>query len=90
VPADLLVVASSYVGWLLAGGDGAEAAVAAGRVAAWARTDFDAALVQLRVQRALGHRPAWQAALAQAQSLAGERLVPPELAQVPVPAVAAH
>lgn len=90
VPADLLVVASSYVGWLLAGGDGAEAAVAAGRVAAWARTDFDAALVQLRVQRALGHRPAWQAALAQAQSLAGERLVPPELAQVPVPAVAAR
>lgn len=89
VPADLLAVAASYAGWLLTGGDGAEAAVAAGRVAAWARTDFDAALVQLRVQRALGHRPAWQAALAQAQSLAGERSVPPDLSQAPA-AVAAR
>ena len=90
VPADLLVVAQSYAGWLLAAGEGAEAGIVAGRVAAWARSDYDAALVQLRVQRALGHRAAWQAALLQAQSLAGERRVPVELVPAAEPAVAAR
>ena len=83
VPADLLIVAESYVDWLLRGGDGLEARVVAGRLAPWSRSDFDAAVLQLRVQHAFGEPAAWRAALDRAQSLAGERSIPPELIDPP-------
>jgi DNA-binding winged helix-turn-helix (wHTH) protein/tetratricopeptide (TPR) repeat protein len=83
VPMDLLVVAQSYVGWLMRWNDGVEARIVAGRVAPWSHADFDAAVLQLRVQHAFGKRAAWQSALARAQSLAGERDVPTELTQPP-------
>ena len=82
-PADLLTIAQPYVAWLLAQGNAAEAGVVAGRVAAWSRADFDAAVVQLRVQAALGRPAAWQAALLQAQALAGERAIPAGLNRPP-------
>ncbi|WP_133816761.1 winged helix-turn-helix domain-containing protein [Tahibacter aquaticus] len=88
-PSDLLAIAQPYVAWLLAQGNAAEAGVVAGRVAAWARADFAAALVQLRVQAALGRPAAWQAALLQAQALAGERAIPAELSRPPQRAAAA-
>jgi len=83
VPMDLLIVAQSYVGWLLQRSDAVEAGVVAGRLAPWSHADFDAAVLQLRVQHAFGNRSAWQSALARAQSLAGERHVPPELTRPP-------
>ena len=83
VPMDLLIVAQSYVGWLLQWSDAVEAGVVAGRLAPWSHSDFDAAVLQLRVQHAFGNRSAWQSALARAQSLAEERRVPPELTRPP-------
>ena len=83
VPMDLLIVAQSYVGWLLQRSDAVEAGVVAGRLAPWSHADFDAAVLQLRVQHAFGSRSAWQSALARAQSLAGERRVPPDLTRPP-------
>jgi hypothetical protein len=53
------------------------------RVSAWAPHNYDAALVQVRLYHALGQTGAWHAALERAQSLAGERIVPPGLAQAP-------
>jgi DNA-binding winged helix-turn-helix (wHTH) protein/tetratricopeptide (TPR) repeat protein len=83
VPADLLVVAQSYVAWLLDAHERAEASIVAGRLATWSRVDFDAALVQLRVQHALGKPPAWDAALRRARALAGERAIPDALTRRP-------
>jgi DNA-binding winged helix-turn-helix (wHTH) protein/tetratricopeptide (TPR) repeat protein len=79
VPADLLWASSAFAGWLIARGEFAEASVAAGRVAGWADRDFDAAVLQLRLQHALGREPAWRTALDRARSLAGERAIPAEL-----------
>lgn len=79
VPADMLEVARSYAGWLLGQGDLAGASIVAGRGAAWARRDFDAAVLQLRLQHALGHPGSWRTALGHAQALAGERALPEDL-----------
>lgn len=83
VPSDMLWVAQAYAGWLLRSGDLAAASAAAGGVAGWARSDYDAALLQLRLQHALGERAPWQAALERTRLLAGEREIPAPLMRAP-------
>jgi DNA-binding winged helix-turn-helix (wHTH) protein/tetratricopeptide (TPR) repeat protein len=85
VPADLALVASSYVPYLLEHGDLDGARAVAGRVAPWAERDFDCALVQLRLFHALGQGEAWATALRQTLDLAGQRLVPDGLRAAPPP-----
>ncbi|WP_440225228.1 winged helix-turn-helix domain-containing protein [Dokdonella sp. MW10] len=85
VPADLVAVALAWTPHLLARRDEAQAAVVVGRVAAWAARDYDCALLQVRLLHALGRREAWQAALAQARALAGEREIPAELVTLDAP-----
>jgi hypothetical protein len=51
-------------------------------VTGWAAHDFESALVQLRVQRALGDESLWRSALARALALAGERQIPAPLAAI--------
>src|SRR5690606_474048 len=76
VPADIAAVAVSWGERLIAAGDFARAGEIAGRVARWADHDFDCAVLQARLYRALGQRQPWQAALGQARALAGERELP--------------
>ena len=85
VPADLALVAASYVPYLLDQGDLDGARAVAGRVAPWAARDFDCALVQLRLFHALGQGEAWAAALRQTLDLAGQRAVPDGLRAAPPP-----
>jgi len=89
VPADLAAVAVSYGGSLIAEADFEHASAVIGRVARWADRDFDCALLQARLYHALGQRPTWQAALARARALAGERVIPPALQAPPEPPVGA-
>jgi DNA-binding winged helix-turn-helix (wHTH) protein/tetratricopeptide (TPR) repeat protein len=95
VPADVGSVTSAFGPWLLAHGALQQAGDVIGRVAPWAAHDYDSALLQVRLFHALGQPDAWARALAQAQSLAGERSVPAELLQPPrshedMAAAAAH
>ncbi|WP_083965279.1 winged helix-turn-helix domain-containing protein [Dokdonella koreensis] len=83
VPADLLLAANAYARHLIARGDHARASIVAGRVAAWAPTDFDAALLQVALYRAIGQPGAWLAALESTRTLAGERRIPPALLAPP-------
>lgn len=83
VPENLVVVGESYVPALLAAGQRDQAGAIAGRVAPWAGQDLRAALIQVAVHRALGDAASANRALRQARSLAGERLLPPELAAGP-------
>ncbi|MFC4821079.1 winged helix-turn-helix domain-containing protein [Dokdonella ginsengisoli] len=85
VPGDMLWVAQAYAGWLIRNGDLAGASAVAGGVAGWARRDYDAALLQLQLQHALGTQAPWQAALERARLLAGERRIPAELERAPAP-----
>ena len=54
IPLDLREVAADYSAWLVRSGELPRAGATAERVAAWSARDFDSAIVQLRVQRALG------------------------------------
>jgi DNA-binding winged helix-turn-helix (wHTH) protein len=83
IPLDLREVASEYSAWLVRSGDLARAGATAERVAGWAARDYDSALVQLRVQRALGDENLWRGALVRARALAGERAIPAELLVAP-------
>lgn len=83
VPADILWAAQAYAAWLIRRDDPAAAGIVAARSAGWARTDYDAALLQLRIRHALGQSGAWAVALERAQALAGERSIPAELAIAP-------
>lgn len=88
VPLHILQVAQSYVPWLLDEGprgasDPEHALRVADRVAEYADRHYEAALLQLRVYRALGPPSAWRTALARATSLAGERRLPPKLSLPP-------
>ena len=83
VPSDMLWVAHAYANWLIGNGDLDGASIVAGRAAGWAARDYDAALLQLRLQRALGNYAAWQTALDRAQALAAERAIPDELIAFP-------
>jgi len=83
VPRDLVVVAQSYGGSLLEDGEHARASAVIGRVARWSEQDFDCAILQARLYRALGQVEAWRSALAHARALAGERSIPAALLDAP-------
>lgn len=87
IPQRLLRVVESYVGWLL---DQADPRVredrvlrAVERIAEYADRDYGAAMVRLRVYRALGPPAAGKSALEGAKTLAGERPVPADLQPPP-------
>jgi DNA-binding winged helix-turn-helix (wHTH) protein/tetratricopeptide (TPR) repeat protein len=82
-PALVALVAQAYTDWLLAHAELEKAAELAGRVAVWARDDFDCALLRVKVFHALGQRDIWRVALEQARSLAGERRIPEALLEAP-------
>jgi len=84
VPADIATVGVSWGTTLIAEGDLEAAGPVVGRVARWATSDFACAMLQANLYRALGQSSAWEAALAQARSLAGERTVPASVATAPL------
>ena len=83
IPLDIREAANAYATWLIGQQDLAGASAAAERVAGWAERDYESALVQLRVQRALGDAALWRSALTRALALAGERAIPAELSREP-------
>lgn len=76
VPARLVEAAGSYGRWLVAHGDLPRAATVIGLVARHADGDYDSAVLQLALYRALGQEAAARNALAAVRRLAGERPVP--------------
>jgi hypothetical protein len=80
----MLQVAQAYADWLIRHGDLAGASIVAGRAAGWASRDYEAAVLQLKLQHALGHPASWRSALERAQALAGERALPAGLLSAPV------
>ena len=83
VPADIAAVGVSWGTTLIAEGEIDAAGPVVGRVARWADSDFSCAVLQATLYRALGQSSAWDAALAQARSLAGERAVPSSASAAP-------
>jgi len=79
VPSTTALVAIAYADWLLARGRAQEAADVGGRVARWAERDFDCAVLQVALYRALGRDDLRAASLRQAEALAGERAIPADL-----------
>lgn len=86
VPQDLAIVATGYGTRLIAAGEVERAAAVIGRVGRWADQDFDCALLQARLYRALGQTDAWRSALERARALAGERGLPKDVAKSPADA----
>ena len=84
-PAPLVQVATAYVDWLLKRGRLEPSTDLAGRIAVWARHDFDSALLRVAVFHAMASRDNWATALRHAQELAGERTIPPALRVPPSP-----
>lgn len=83
VPAQLLSVAKALVPELIAQGHVEAASAILGRLDAATSSDFDAALLLLRLHQASGQNRAWSEALRRAQSIAGERRIPAELQLAP-------
>jgi len=83
VPADIAQVAIAYATALLARGDITRAVPVAGRLDRYASRSYDAAVVQVRLYRALRQAEAWRRALDNARALAGERPIPADLAIEP-------
>ncbi|MDR7193407.1 winged helix-turn-helix domain-containing protein [Luteimonas terrae] len=83
VPEEVAQAVYAGTTWLLAHDDRAEATALVGRIAPWARQDFDLALLQTRLLHALGQADAWSIALQDAKRLAGERAIPVELQAPP-------
>jgi len=81
VPIDIVAVTTSYANWLMSFGDTTRAAGVLRRNEAWSSASFPTALAYVRLYRAMGNQPLWQAALKQAQAIAGERPIPDELTQ---------
>ncbi|MCL1633647.1 winged helix-turn-helix domain-containing protein [Luteimonas sp. SX5] len=79
VPEETAIAIDAYASWLLERGRTAEAGALIGRVAPWAEHDFDMAVLQVRLLRALGQRPQWPQAYDRAKRLAGERAIPASL-----------
>lgn len=79
VPSALSETVDSFGRHLLAQGDLPKASSVIGLVARYADVDFDSAVLQAQLYRALGQQQAEQAALTQAHRLAGERPLPAEL-----------
>ena len=88
IPMEVAEAVGAYARWRLAQGHTAEAGGLVGRAAPWAERDFDLALLQVELYARLGQHDQWQAALARARALAGERPIPPALL-APPPAAAA-
>jgi DNA-binding winged helix-turn-helix (wHTH) protein/tetratricopeptide (TPR) repeat protein len=86
VPADIAAVGVSWGTTLITEGEIEAASPVVGRVARWAGSDFSCAVLQANLYRALGQSAAWEAALAQARALAGERAVPPSASAAPTQA----
>jgi DNA-binding winged helix-turn-helix (wHTH) protein/tetratricopeptide (TPR) repeat protein len=80
VPLDVLQVCAAYGSYLVRKGQASRAAPVAERLSAWVDRDYDAALVQLRVYRALREPAAWKTAFDRVSALAGERVIAPDLA----------
>ena len=76
VPEDVLETIADYAPWLIERGRLGEASALVGRVAPWAEQDFDAAVLQWRLYRALGQQALADKAQARARALAGERPLP--------------
>jgi tetratricopeptide (TPR) repeat protein len=76
VPSALSANVNSFGRYLLAQGDLPKASSVIGLVARFAESDFDSAVLQAQLYRALGQQ---QTALAQARRLAGERPLPTDL-----------
>ena len=85
VPDALRETAGSYGRFLIGQGDLAQAGVVVGLVSRYADVDFDAALLQVRLYRALGREDAAQRALSAARGLAGDRAIPADLLMPPPP-----
>jgi DNA-binding winged helix-turn-helix (wHTH) protein/tetratricopeptide (TPR) repeat protein len=83
VPIDTAQVIASYGASLIADGELDRASAIVGHAARWADHDYACALLQVRYYRALGEQAAWRTALQHARSLAGERLIPSLLEQLP-------
>jgi DNA-binding winged helix-turn-helix (wHTH) protein/tetratricopeptide (TPR) repeat protein len=83
IPLDLREVAIAYATWLIARGEHGRAGALAERVAGFAARDFGSALLQVRVQQAMGNEALWRSALARARALAGDRAIPPALSAAP-------
>lgn len=79
VPEEVAIAVQGYAPWLLEQGRVAEAGAMIGRIAPWAEHDFDTALLQVRLLRAMGQRGQWRTAFEHAKRLAGERSIPGEL-----------
>lgn len=88
VPVDVAAVAVSWGERLIAAGDLVRASEVAGRIARWADHDYDCAILQARLYRALGQRQPWQAALDKARAQAGERSLPASLMTPAMPSPA--
>ncbi len=76
IPAEIAAAVVAHADWLLDRGRAAEASALVGRVAPWAGQDFDLAVLQARLLRALGQDVPWRAARERAAALAGERTLP--------------
>ncbi len=79
VPEETAIAIDAYASWLLERGRAAEAGALIGRVAPWADHDFDMAVLQVRLLRAMGQPAQWQQAYDRAKALAGERAIPAQL-----------
>jgi DNA-binding winged helix-turn-helix (wHTH) protein/tetratricopeptide (TPR) repeat protein len=80
---DLVTVTTAYGRWQLEHGRNGDAQATIGRVAVWADRDFRCALLQLELFHGVIASAPWFQALAQAERLAGERTIPPELRRPP-------
>jgi DNA-binding winged helix-turn-helix (wHTH) protein/tetratricopeptide (TPR) repeat protein len=85
-PARIVAVATSYLPWLLERGEIAQASALADRISPWAGHDYDAAVLQMRLLRAVGDHQGWRDAAANARRLAGERALPAMLEAPPASA----
>jgi DNA-binding winged helix-turn-helix (wHTH) protein/tetratricopeptide (TPR) repeat protein len=79
VPQEIRVIAASYGMALLDAGELASASAVIGRVGRWAARDYESALLQARLYRALGQSDAGRLSLNSARALAGERSIPADV-----------
>lgn len=80
VPEDIVIVGEPHVEALIEAGQIDQASAISGRLAQWADKDMRAAWTQARVYQALRKSDAARDALERARALAGERVLPGELA----------
>jgi DNA-binding winged helix-turn-helix (wHTH) protein/tetratricopeptide (TPR) repeat protein len=77
------LAANAYGERLIAHGLLEPATIVVDRIAPYAATDFDCAVLRARLYAALGQRAPWQDALGVARRLAGERAIPSSVAAFP-------